>query len=122
MNTITIENLIEHRPCIKRTSVVFIGTDLRILLVQNTLKKIKIPSFNILQPENRPQLLELRVGLLRRCWREGEHAESHFHFTMGGMRQTISRHCRMMHSKQRKRRENACIKALVFTAQASCGF
>ena len=72
MNTITIENPIGHRPCIKRTSVVFIRTDLRILLVQNTLKKIKIPSFNILQPENRPQLLELRVGLLRRCWKEGE--------------------------------------------------
>ena len=122
MNTITIENLIEHRPCIKRTSVVFIGTDLRILLVQNTLKKIKIPSFNILQPENRPQLLELRVGLLRRCWREGGDVESHLHYTMGGMRQTISRYCRMRHLKQRKRRENLCIKALVFTAQASCGF
>ena len=37
------------------------------------------------------------------------------------MRQTISRHCRMRHLKQQKRRENACIKALVFTAQASCG-
>ena len=77
-----------------------------------------------LYPITRKPAITTGIGsrAIEKMWGEGGDVESHLHYTLCGMRQTISCHCRMRHLKQRKRRENACIKALVFTAQASCGF
>ena len=114
-----------HRPCIKRTLVISLLISFQTNSPLYTscpkyLEKDKDPPFNILQPKNRPQPLELRVRL-RRCWGEKGGVESHLHYTRRGMRQTILHHCRMRHLRQQKRRENACTKALVFTVKASCG-
>ena len=119
------------------------------MINQLAIKKILFPSLlilqNILKKVENPQRLELRVGL-RRCWGEElsfsspeaviswsrglvtnwgewlwawewEVVEWHLHYSMRGMWQTISRHCSL---RQRKRRENAYIKSLVLTVQASC--
>ena len=86
-----------------------------------SLSYILFPSLltlpNILKKVENPQRLELRVGL-RRCWGEGSGNDTF----MRGMRQTISRHCSMRHLRQRKGRENADIKSLLLTVQASCDY
>ena len=83
--------------------------------------KILFPSLvtlpNILKKVENPQRLELRVGL-RRCWGEGSWNDTF----MRGIRQTISRQCSMRHLRQRKGRENADIKSLLLTVQASCDY
>ena len=58
----------------------------------------------------------LQIELSDWAWEWGV-VEWHLHYSMRGMWQTISRHCSL---RQRKRRENAYIKSLVLTVQASC--